>query len=362
MPKTPPKNIYERNGILWARFKVKGKLYRESLHTRSEPVARKRLKVLREQIENAIYYGEQPPVSWEAAVVQWAAAIPRLGLKPDTAKRYAVSIKQMEDWLVGMDVQKINGETIKRIIRDRSRRGTSNATIRRDLTAISSVLAVAVDEGWIEDNPAKLIDRSRVKEKRDPIYLPEAASIDAMLALGSRFMDLADFARETGMRENEIVTLRHAQVDRSRMAVMLTETKTGRARSVPLTARAIEIIDRQPAYIRSPFVFWRGDGQAFKNVSSQFYATGKRVARKVTQAGGTFRRFRFHDLRHLFAVAYLRDRRGTIYDLQQILGHASIKTTELYLDYLTPDERKDAMQGVTQSETQNQRSADQGAA
>jgi integrase/recombinase XerD len=54
-----------------------------------------------------------------------------------------------------------------------------------------------------------------------------------------------------------------------------------------------------------------------------------------------FRRFRFHDLRHRFAVDYLRDG-GNIYDLQKILGHASIKTTEIYLDYLTPDEQEAA--------------------
>jgi integrase len=39
------------------------------------------------------------------------------------------------------------------------------------------------------------------------------------------------------------------------------------------------------------------------------------------------------------AVDYLRDG-GSIYDLQQILGHASIKTTEIYLAFLTPAEQR----------------------
>jgi integrase/recombinase XerD len=51
------------------------------------------------------------------------------------------------------------------------------------------------------------------------------------------------------------------------------------------------------------------------------------------------RRFRFHDLRHWYAVDYLRQG-GSIYHLQGILGHRSIKTTEIYLDFLTPEEQE----------------------
>ena len=63
------------------------------------------------------------------------------------------------------------------------------------------------------------------------------------------------------------------------------------------------------------------------------------------------RAFRFHDLRHWYAVDYLR-RRGNIYDLQQILGHNSIKTTERYLAYLTAEQQKQAKYGRAQEATQ----------
>jgi integrase/recombinase XerD len=58
---------------------------------------------------------------------------------------------------------------------------------------------------------------------------------------------------------------------------------------------------------------------------------------KRKKAGKDQITLRLHDLRHLFAVTYLRQG-GNIYCLQKLLGHASIKTTELYLDYLTHDE------------------------
>lgn len=348
-----PKNIFTRNGIQWARFKVKGVQYCFSLRTRSESEAERRLARERQRIIDESYYGAEEPVSWGAAVVEWNSALPRLYLRPGTVARYIVSLRQAHEWFDGVMVQKIDGAFIKKYIRDRSKRGVTNATIRRDLSAISSVLGVAIDEGWIEDNPAKMIDRSRVKEKRDPIVLPDDNDIAAVLALRSRFTDMAAFARETGMRENEIVGLRHNQV-RGNVAT-LTATKTGRARAVTLTPKALEIIARQPRHYKGHFVFWRGDGEAFKNVSAQFYATVRRVQRKVLQAGGTFRPFRFHDLRHLFAVEYLRDVRGSIYALQQELGHTSVKTTEVYLAYLTPAEKLAAQHGVLQNGQRDER-------
>jgi len=68
------------------------------------------------------------------------------------------------------------------------------------------------------------------------------------------------------------------------------------------------------------------------------FAAIVRAAHKVAQhQQPDFRPFRFHDLRHRHAVDWLKSGRS-IYDLQQRLGHESIKTTEWYLRFLTPDE------------------------
>ena len=75
-----PKNLYVRAGIYWARFKVRGVEYRESLRTRSERVAVKRLALLREQIEDESVFGAAGPVSWADAVVSWSQRISTQGL------------------------------------------------------------------------------------------------------------------------------------------------------------------------------------------------------------------------------------------------------------------------------------------
>ena len=72
------------------------------------------------------------------------------------------------------------------------------------------------------------------------------------------------------------------------------------------------------------------------------------VAEKAQKQDQDFRPFRFHDLRHLHAVNWLKSGRS-IYALQQRLGHTSIKTTEMYLAYLTADEKHKVMFGRAQS-------------
>lgn len=352
-----PKGIYQRDGIWWARFKIKGIEYRQSLRTRSIAVAERRMKAARQATEDMVFFGATDPVTWQAAVVSWNATAAKT-VKPATFTRYLVSLGQCREWLDGVPVQKIDNRQLKTLVSARQKHGATNATIRRDLTAISSVLAHCVDEGWIEENPARMIDRSRFKEGKGRIMLPRDGSIDAVLAIKGRFIDMAAFSLETGMRQEEVAGLEHDRIDRRRMSATLEETKSGRVREVPLSAYAMEIIDRQPQYLRTRFVFWRGAGDRFQNVGSQFYATVTRVARKAAQQGTEFRPFRFHDLRHLFAVRYLREGRGGIYQLQQVLGHASIKTTERYLDHLTPDEKQAAIQGVAQNTAPDQRSKD----
>lgn len=352
-----PKGLYRRNGIFWARYKVRGVEYRHSLRTRSEAVAERRLKAARQAVEDQVFFGAREPVTWKKAVVSWATLGPvALGLKPATFTRYQVSLGQLRPWLDSKSLHEIDTRLLRQLVQDRQRGGASNATIRRDITAVSSVLGHAVDNDWIEDNPARALDRTRFRERRARIILPRPESLALVLAHGSRFIDIAALALETGLREEEAAALEHDRIDRDRMVAVIEENKGDRVRQVQLTARALAIIDRQPRFLKSKWVFWRGEGQRFRNVAAQFYATVSRVSRNAAQQGQEFQRFRFHDLRHLFAVTFLRERRGTIYDLQQQLGHASIKTTEGYLDHLTPTERRDALHGVAQYGAQDQRS------
>jgi integrase/recombinase XerD len=228
---------------------------------------------------------------------------------------------------------------LRELVKARRIMGASTATIRRDLTAISSVLDYAIGENWVQENPTLTIRHKRMREKREPIRLPTEEDIRAMLeAAPQRFADAIAFARETGMREEEIFGLTWRQIGSSEITIY---GKRNRLRVIPLTRRARQIIERQARHIKAPFVFYHGDGERWKSPASRFGDIRRRLARKAAHFHG----FRFHDLRHLYAVEYLKARRGSLYDLQQLLGHESVKTTEIYLAFLTPEQVKAAMHG-----------------
>ncbi|WP_417158935.1 tyrosine-type recombinase/integrase [Sphingomonas panaciterrae] len=93
----------------------------------------------------------------------------------------------------------------------------------------------------------------------------------------------------------------------------------------------------------------------YRNVASNFADYTARAEKRAAKACIPYRRFSFHHLRHLFAVEYLREGKGGFYDLSRELGHSSVKTTEIYLAYLTPEQAARAQTGVAQKRAHRRR-------
>lgn len=80
------------------------------------------------------------------------------------------------------------------------------------------------------------------------------------------------------------------------------------------------------------------------NIASQFRALVKRIYLRSDQGGAVavtsvfrqpFRPIRWHDLRHTYAIRALQSG-SAIYDVSHHLGHASVKTTEIYFARAAP--------------------------
>ena len=336
-----PENLYRRKGVYYARVKINGRDYRPSLRTRSKAEARRKLRKILGEIDHVRSTGEERH-SWKKAVAEWVVAMAP-ALKVDVLERYKISLRLVGPILEPLYVDEISTKTIAKVIRERRAAGVTNASINRDLTAISSVLTYCCAQAWRDDNPAKAYDRRVTKEKRDPIVLPEPADIlAAAREANDNFGRMILAAWQTGMRQEEIASLERKQV--REQVIDLTRTKTSRARSVPLSDLAWGTIKGTPADISAPWVFWHRVGDEahrYRNVASNF----AQLMRRLVKEKKISRRFAFHHLRHRFAVDYLRDG-GNIYQLQQILGHSSIRTTEIYLDFLTPEEKDRAKYGA----------------
>lgn len=329
-----PANLYRRGAVWWARIKVRGKQYRRSLRTTVRSEAVKRLEAFKKEVEHFRFYGENR-VSWKRACLEWNEKAVE-ALKPAVVKRYLVSIKQLRPVLDDLYVDQIDARTVAKAA---NRKGVTNATLRRDLTAMSSVLTYCISQSWRADNPVKAWDRGVIRERRDQISPPEDADVARVLALcPGNFRLAVELLRNTGMRQEEAFSLEWPQVRGDE--ITLTKTKTSRPRTIKLATKggdAGDTIGRTVPRVRCAYVFWHKEGEEgatrYHNVASRFREIVKRAERQAKKEGAEFRPFRCHDLRHGFAIRWLRNG-GDIYALSRHLGHTSVKTTEMYLGFV----------------------------
>lgn len=349
--KKAPEGCYWRGSTLWARFTVAGKEYRFSLKTSDPVIARGRQAAEHARVTAAASFGEDRK-RWEEALQEWGTYIVHhVGAR--TFKRYLSSLDTIDPHLNGLFVDEINEDTVAAIIKARRAMKVTTATIRRDLTALSSVLAFSIDEKWRKGNPAlEAMQSRRLKERRDPIVLPEDRDITTAIARApGNFKFLIRAALLTGCRQEELVTLERRHVDLTRKAISVLG-KGKKRRDVSLSDEAVALFREIPVSMATRLVFWHSNGQPYRNVATRFSLYGRQLAAAAAKSGGEFRRFRFHDLRHRFAVDYLRAGRGGVYMLQQELGHTSLKVTEMYLAFLTAEEAQAAKNATAQNTAQ----------
>lgn len=343
MPERPPapKHCYWRGDTLWARFTVAGREIRESLRTGSPRVAAKRVAEMRDKAVGRAKFGEEHRL-WDDAVLAWTSYIKRQVGSPRTAKRYADSLTIAGRFFSAMPICDIDKAEVNRFVSARRADGVTNATIRRDLQALSSLFDYAEDEGWREGNPA-LDKMRRLKENRDPIALPDEVDYEFVLSrLAVGHAEMLRAARATGMRQDELARAQRKQFDAKSRRLMV-RGKGNKQRAITLSEQAAAIFERQPVSLLCDNVFHH-NGHPITQAAF-VYSRARRAAQKAAQkAGAPFRGFRFHDMRHLYAVEYLRNG-GDIYSLKEHLRHSSVKTTEIYLEFLSPEEAEQAKRG-----------------
>jgi integrase/recombinase XerD len=356
--KAPPNTFWHANGTLWGRKQINGQLRRWTLRTSDVEVAKQRVEEDIARLTAAAFYSDNR-VRYEDIVAAWAERHITHEVGPLTARRYAVSLRQLEPMLLGKFLDEVDKAAITQIVEVRRAAGVSTATIRRDLTALASVLAYAD----VDSNPA-LERLHRLKERRDPIVLPDEAHIRRIIARApGRIPALVETAWRTGCRLEELVTAERTRLDHARRQLTV-RGKGNKVRVVDLDfGGAYELLRSLPVRLGCRWLFWHGAGEPYRNLSSRFaHLVRGELALAIKQAKAAghdepdFRAFRFHDLRHRHAVDWLRAGRS-IYDLQQRLGHASIKTTEIYLRFLTAEEARAVKFGDRQAEAGEQRGA-----
>lgn len=205
-------------------------------------------------------------------------------------------------------------------------RGYATGTCNRILVLLRYMfnLALKWQVDGVADNPTQHVDLFKVDNKRQRFLSREEVN-RLFSALGQSqnptLRDIVGFLLITGARKQEAQRARWKDFDVDRGFWLIPNTKSGKPRPVPISGLLSELMANLPSNGRSPFLFPNPDtGKPYVSI----YHTWN-VARK--QAG--LADVRIHDLRHSFA-SFLINSGRSLYEVQKLLGHAHITTTERY--------------------------------
>jgi integrase len=200
----------------------------------------------------------------------------------------------------------------------------SGATVNRDLNLISHVFSSAAREWkWIATSPTTDVRRPAESAPRDRLYTDDEIT-RLCLALGfdlggseqaettsQRIAVAFLFAIETAMRAGEICGLMPQDV--SGRVATLQQTKNGTKRHVPLSSRAVELLEMLPAE----------GGTIFGLTAASLDALFRKAKTRAMIEDGTF-----HDTRHL-AITRLAKKLGVL-DLARMVGHRDLRQLQVY--------------------------------
>ena len=169
--------------------------------------------------------------------------------------------------------------------RDYRKTLVSGTTINKELNLLSKVIDTARRDWSINmDNPVKLIRRPKNNRPRDRRLNEGELSLILTCTESSMLPSIVQFALETAMRRGELAKAKRIHLKLSHKILLVPETKTGVPRNIPLSNKAIHIIESLPIHDNDTLFNLRSDSitQAFE--------------RACERAGIVD--LNFHDLRH----------------------------------------------------------------
>lgn len=158
-------------------------------------------------------------------------------------------------------------------------------------------------------------ERYLTKEEAEALYREVTASDNRMLQYIVPMLIL------TGARKREVLDSKWADFDLERQLWRIPVAKGGKARHVPLSDGVIALLNTVPRTAGCPWAFANPDtGKPYVSMFCSWDTARTRAGLKDV---------RMHDLRHSFA-SFLVNGGRSLYEVQKILGHTQIKTTQRY--------------------------------
>jgi integrase/recombinase XerC len=237
------------------------------------------------------------------------------------------------------DLREIDHITIREWLANLHSDHKKKSSIARKLAALRTFFQFLVREGIVESNPAKLVATPR-KEKKLPVHLSVEDAVrfietpDADTDFGKRDRAILELLYATGMRVSELVQLDLRDIDFNNKLLRVFG-KRRKERIVPFGDPAAKAL-REYLTVRQKFLMnapvTKRDAQPlilnYQGTRMTTRSVGRLVEKYIRMCAG-IHDISPHALRHSFAT-HLLDSGADLRDIQALLGHARLSTTQVY--------------------------------
>ena len=242
----------------------------------------------------------------------------------------------------------ITYENIQEFLFHISKKKFSERTQARWISSIKAFFKYLVEDEAREDNPATLLEGPKLG-----LYLPDTLSFDDVnriikainisTDLGRRNHCMIEVLYGCGLRVSELIDLKISNIN-FKESYLKVEGKGEKVRFVPLAAYTAELIKQYIKEIRSKYkinkkcediLFLNSRGSSMSRVIVFI------IIKELTEKAGINKKISPHTFRHSFATHLLQNGADLRY-IQEMLGHSSITTTEIYT-HLKNEELRDVI-------------------
>lgn len=270
----------------------------------------------------------------------------------NTLDAYLRDIRKLRDYaefdLSNTGPLQITYENIQEYLFQLSKKKFSERSQARWISSIKSFFKYLLEDEVRTDNPAALLEGPKLG-----LYLPDTLSfedveriikaIDVATDLGQRNQCMIEVLYGCGLRVSELIDLKISNIN-FKESYLKVEGKGDKTRFVPLAAYTSSLIRDYINNIRSKYkinkkcediLFLNSRGSAMSRVIVFI------IIKELTEKAGINKKISPHTFRHSFATHLLQNGADLRY-IQEMLGHSSITTTEIYT-HLKNEELRDVI-------------------
>src|SRR3954463_15004467 len=274
---------------------------------------------------------------WRAALRTFDQDLQRRGAAERTRRAYGTDAAELAAWATANQLTpgQIDYKALRRWAARLSQRGAAPRTMARKLASIRSLFRSLLEHGEIAANPADLLPAPKLPHSLPKTLKPADIAallekIPAATPLEQRDRALFELAYSSGLRAEELVDLDVDSIEFDAEQVRV-EGKGAKTRFVPVGEHALKAISRYLERARPALQSADQDAALFLSKSGKRLSTSdvRRRLRVWARHAATHTGVHPHALRHSFAT-HLLDGGADLRAIQEMLGHASISTTQVY--------------------------------